>query len=222
MRVTVNGSGAILTHGDSLSGAGVIEFPVNERPGFPSGYTVTGSSPSRKLLFQGHEVATEENASAQTGGGSFDGGDGTLRVTQETGTLLTPLRVVPAADQVGQGNTMIVVVAPGGDPDADFGIFEVTEDARLLVGPGTGAYPFQVNNGTVTARRATVKSISAQVFTFTARSGSGDTPAGDLASLFMFSDGTLAYYGTDNTSAFEVRPDGTVHIKTGTSIVADL
>jgi hypothetical protein len=75
MRVTINGSGAILTHGDSLSGGGVIEFPVNERPGFPDGYTVTGSSPSRKLLFQGHEIAVETPTSTaervpDTGGGS--------------------------------------------------------------------------------------------------------------------------------------------------------
>jgi hypothetical protein len=75
MRVTINGSGAILTHGDTLSGGGVIEFPVNERPGFPDGYTVTGSSPSRKLLFQGHEIAVETPTSTaervpDTGGGS--------------------------------------------------------------------------------------------------------------------------------------------------------
>jgi hypothetical protein len=59
MRVTIDGSGNILTHGDSLSGGSVIEFPVNELPGFPSGWTVAGSAPSRKLLFQGHEVAVE-------------------------------------------------------------------------------------------------------------------------------------------------------------------
>jgi hypothetical protein len=34
MRVTINGSGGIVTHGDSLSGGGVIEFPVNEPPEF--------------------------------------------------------------------------------------------------------------------------------------------------------------------------------------------
>jgi hypothetical protein len=62
MRVTIDGSGNILTHGDSLSDEGVIEFPVNELPGFPSGWTVSGSAPSRKLLFQGHEVAVETPA----------------------------------------------------------------------------------------------------------------------------------------------------------------
>jgi hypothetical protein len=34
LRVTINGSGAIVTHGDSLSGGGVIEFPINEPPEF--------------------------------------------------------------------------------------------------------------------------------------------------------------------------------------------
>jgi hypothetical protein len=74
MRVTIDGSGNILTHGDSLSGGSVIEFPVNELPGFPSGWTVTGSAPSRQLLFQGHQVAVETPAAEaerapSTGGG---------------------------------------------------------------------------------------------------------------------------------------------------------
>jgi hypothetical protein len=62
MRVTINGSGNILTHGDSLSGGGVIEFPINEPPEFAStlaNYTVTGSAPSQKLNYQGHEIAVE-------------------------------------------------------------------------------------------------------------------------------------------------------------------
>jgi hypothetical protein len=62
MRVTINGSGAILTHGDSLSGGSVIEFPINEPPEFAStlaNYTVTGSAPSRKLKDRGHEIAVE-------------------------------------------------------------------------------------------------------------------------------------------------------------------
>jgi hypothetical protein len=62
MRVTINGSGNILTHGDSLSGGGVIEFPINEPPEFAStlaNYTVTGSSPAQKLNYQGHEIAVE-------------------------------------------------------------------------------------------------------------------------------------------------------------------
>jgi hypothetical protein len=62
MRVTINGSGAIVTHGDTLSGDTVIEFPINEPPEFAStisAYTVTGSAPSRKLKYQGHEIAVE-------------------------------------------------------------------------------------------------------------------------------------------------------------------
>jgi hypothetical protein len=72
MRVTINGSGAILTHGDSLSGGGVIEFPINEPPEFAatlSAYTVTDSAPSRKLKYQGHEIAVEApTASAERAG----------------------------------------------------------------------------------------------------------------------------------------------------------
>jgi hypothetical protein len=66
MRVTINGSGGILTHGDSLSDGGLIEFPINEPPEFDdtlAAYTVTGSSPSRKLTYQGHEIAVETPAS---------------------------------------------------------------------------------------------------------------------------------------------------------------
>jgi hypothetical protein len=70
MRVTINGSGAILTHGDSLSGGGVIEFPINEPPEFDdtlAAYTVTGSAPSRKLKFQGHEIAVETRRDGRAG-----------------------------------------------------------------------------------------------------------------------------------------------------------
>jgi hypothetical protein len=78
MRVTIDGSGNILTHGDSLSGGSVIEFPVNELPGFPSGWTVSGSAPSRKLLFQGHEVAVETPTADAELAPSVSAGAGTL------------------------------------------------------------------------------------------------------------------------------------------------
>jgi hypothetical protein len=96
MRVTINGSGAILTHGDGLSGGGVIEFPVNEPPEFDdtlAAYTVTGSAPSRKLRFQGHEIAVETPAASaerapDTGSGITNGADdGPIAVSD--GTNLT-------------------------------------------------------------------------------------------------------------------------------------
>jgi hypothetical protein len=81
MRVTINGSGAILTHGDSLSGGGVIEFPVNEPSAFDdtlAAYTVTGSAPSRKLRFQGHEIAVETATSTAERAPVTAAGAGTL------------------------------------------------------------------------------------------------------------------------------------------------
>jgi hypothetical protein len=62
----------ILTHGDSLSGGGVIEFPINEPPEFArtlAAYTVTGPAPTRKLTYQGHEVSVEtDSATVQSPG----------------------------------------------------------------------------------------------------------------------------------------------------------
>jgi hypothetical protein len=96
MRVTINGSGAILTHGDGLSGGGVIEFPVNEPPEFDdtlAAYTVTGSAPSRKLRFQGHEIAVETPTSTaervpDTGSGITNGADdGQIAVSDGTNII---------------------------------------------------------------------------------------------------------------------------------------
>jgi hypothetical protein len=96
MRVTISGSGAILTHGDSLAGGGVIEFPINEPPEFDdtlAAYTVTGSAPSRKLRFQGHEIAVETptgtaERAPDTGSGITNGADaGQIAVSD--GTNLT-------------------------------------------------------------------------------------------------------------------------------------
>jgi hypothetical protein len=92
MRVTINGSGGIVTHGDSLSGGGVIEFPVNEPPEFArtlTAYTVTGSAPSRKLRYQGHEIAVESpTATAERAPDTASGGvtvtDGTTSVAAST------------------------------------------------------------------------------------------------------------------------------------------
>src|SRR3954447_20755796 len=93
MRVTIDGSGNILTHGDSLSGGGVIEFPVNELPGFPDGWTVSGSAPSRKLKFQGHDVGVEtptaEAERAPWGGGGVTVDNGTDPPMSVT-TLIAP------------------------------------------------------------------------------------------------------------------------------------
>jgi hypothetical protein len=88
MRVTIDGSGNILTHGDSLSGGSVIEFPINELPGFPSGWTVSGSAPSRKLLFQGHEVAVETpSADAEVAPSVSAGASGVL---EDPGNVWAP------------------------------------------------------------------------------------------------------------------------------------
>jgi hypothetical protein len=92
VRVTINGSGAIVTHGDSLSGGGVIEFPINEPPEFArtlTAYTVTGSAPSRKLRYQGHEIAVESpTATAERAPDTASGGvtvtDGTTSVAAST------------------------------------------------------------------------------------------------------------------------------------------
>jgi hypothetical protein len=99
MRVTIDGSGNILTHGDSLSGGGVIEFPVNELPGFPSGWTVSGSAPSRKLLFQGHEVAVETPTSSAEVAPSVSAGAGTL---EDPGNVWEPSVAVDVGYRIAE------------------------------------------------------------------------------------------------------------------------
>jgi hypothetical protein len=75
MRVTINVSGGIVSHGDTLAGGGVIEFPINEPPEFAStlaNYTVTGQVPVRTLNYQGHEVAVETTSAAAQSPGLND------------------------------------------------------------------------------------------------------------------------------------------------------
>jgi len=58
MRVRLSGS-TITAHGDSL-GTPYVEFPGNEPLGFPTGWTISGSSPNRLLVDpNGHEFSRE-------------------------------------------------------------------------------------------------------------------------------------------------------------------
>jgi hypothetical protein len=236
MRVTINGSGAILTHGDSLSGGGVIEFPINEPPEFAhtlANYTVTGSAPSRKLKYQGHEIAVETpaehgRAGADTGG-SFAGGTISNLVTIDAAAVASAdvptFRIVPPSDQTDTGDAVFVIVDPGQSSHIDNGVFEITADGWLYLGKN-GAYPQQLGQGSLSVGAPPDFSGSVHITadgtgTYPFRIRLVDADNLELVTLYFMTDGTLAYYA-GGTSAFEVRPDGTVHIKTGTSIVADL
>jgi hypothetical protein len=121
MRVTINGSGAILTHGDSLSGGGVIEFPINEPPEFVhtlSAYTVTGSAPSRKLKYQGHEIAVETPTSTAERAPSTGGGS--VSVEGITGDTVNPATAIRAAAVTNDAGTAVLlpVIFAATDPGA--------------------------------------------------------------------------------------------------------
>jgi hypothetical protein len=236
MRVTIDGSGHILTHGDSLSDEGLIEFPINEPPEFThtlSAYTVTGSAPSRKLKYQGHEIAVETPAGsaerAPDTGGSISGGTISNLVTIDAAAVASAdvptLRIVPPSDQADTGDAVFVIVDPGQSGHVDNGVFEITADGTLYLGKN-GAYPQQLGQGALSVGSppdfsGSVHITSDATGTYPFRIRHVDAENQELVTLFFLTDGTLAYYAA-GVSTFEVRPDGTVHIKTGTSIVADL
>jgi hypothetical protein len=121
MRVTINGSGGIVTHGDSLSGGGVIEFPINEPPEFVhtlSAYTVTGSAPSRKLKYQGHEIAVETPTSTAERAPSTGGGS--VSVEGITGDSVNPASTIRAAAVMDDAGTAVLlpVIFSADDPGA--------------------------------------------------------------------------------------------------------
>jgi hypothetical protein len=125
MRVTINGSGGIVTHGDSLSGGGVIEFPINEPPEFAStlaNYTVTGSAPSRKLKDRGHEIAVESPSATAERAPSTGGGvtvtDGTVSVTASS--IRVPLAVDEGAGVVLTSHLVIAASDPGAIGSGNF------------------------------------------------------------------------------------------------------
>jgi hypothetical protein len=134
MRVTINGSGAILTHGDSLSGAGVIEFPVNEPPAFDdtlAAYTVTGSAPSRKLRFQGHEIAVETPTSTAERAPVTAAGAGTL---EDPGNVWEPDVAVVEGYRIVetmQGALRVFEVTVAGTTDAGSAWTDYTDAGSL-------------------------------------------------------------------------------------------
>jgi hypothetical protein len=213
MRVTIDGSGNILTHGDSLSGGGVIEFPVNELPGFPSGWTVSGSAPSRKLLFQGHEVAVETpTAEAERVPSSGGGGvtiDNTVDPPMTVATLVAPGAEITdnearlfSSTASGTGVTASVsmtATAEGGDAEAqrtattDLGAANVT--SRATVTDAAGGVAEAQNIATSQAHNATAN-LSANVNegfgTAYAQSGAAsvDGNADATSSAFAAGDGS--------------------------------
>jgi hypothetical protein len=121
MRVTIDGSGHILTHGDSLSGGGVIEFPINEPPEFGAtlaNYTVSGSSPSRKLKDRGHEIAVETPTSTAERAPSTGGGS--VSVEGITGDSVNPASTIRAAAVMDDSGTAVLlpVIFAADDPGA--------------------------------------------------------------------------------------------------------
>jgi hypothetical protein len=129
MRVRLSGS-TITAHGDNL-GTPYVEFPVNEQAGFPTGWTVTGSSPNRILKNpNGHEVAREQVSpeTAPSGGGSGVTVTGTGGAPIPGATDITfPTKVIDH----GGGNVEFLLTQPDGaaasqaylelDPDAGDG-----------------------------------------------------------------------------------------------------
>jgi hypothetical protein len=236
MRVTIDGSGAILTHGDSLSGAGVIEFPVNEPPEFASTLAPT-PSPAPRPLESSSTRATRSRSRRQPStaervpdtGGSFAGGTISNLVTIDAAAVASAdvptFRIVPPSDQTDTGDAVFVIVDPGQSSHIDNGVFEITADGWLYLGKN-GAYPQQLGQGSLSVGAPPDFSGSVHITadgtgTYPFRIRLVDADNLELVTLYFMTDGTLAYYA-GGTSAFEVRPDGTVHIKTGTSIVADL
>jgi hypothetical protein len=155
------------------------------------------------------------------GGGTFNGGT----IAGVASADVPTLRIVPPADQADTGDALFVIVDPGQSSHVDNGVFEITADGTLYLGKN-GAYPQQLGQGALSVGSppdfsGSVHITSDATGTYPFRIRHVDAENQELVTLFFLTDGTLAYYAA-GVSTFEVRPDGTVHIKTGTSIVADL
>lgn len=94
MRVRLSGS-TITAHGDNL-GAPYVEFPGNEPLGFSTNWTVSGSSPTRKLLDpSGHEYSVElPTQTAPAGSGSGVTVDNGVDAPAAVTTLVAPGAVI--------------------------------------------------------------------------------------------------------------------------------
>lgn len=94
MRVRLSGS-TITAHGDNL-GTPYVEFPGNEPLGFSTNWTVSGSSPNRKLVDpHGHEYSVElPTQTAPGGGGSGVTVDNGVDAPAAVTTLVAPGAVI--------------------------------------------------------------------------------------------------------------------------------
>jgi hypothetical protein len=214
MRVTIDGSGNILTHGDSLSGGSVIEFPVNELPGFPSGWTVSGSAPSRKLRFQGHEVAVETPTAEAERVPSTGGGGVTIDNTVDPPMAVATL-VAPGAEIVGDearlfsstatgtgvtASVSMTATAEGGDAEAkrtattDLGAANVTSFATVTDAGGGVA---EANNVATSQAHNATANLSANVV-----AGFGAAQASNAAASFNGNaDATSSAYAAGDGNA---------------------
>jgi hypothetical protein len=247
VRVTINGSGAILTHGDSLSGGGVIEFPINEPPEFAStlaNYSVTGSAPSRKLKDRGHEIAVEsptptaERApstgsgvtvtdgtttvaatTVQTTGTVTDAGAGTALVSNGGGTGVPSSWTFNDNGEVNVSPTAgadlpLAIEAPDAPGDTVFSVGSTGETRVIGHDVGLPALTITVPNGQTAPRLRVQDGNGVEFFVNGKGNVSYQVGVGATSALDIFDE--------NGDRIFKVAADGSVHIKTGTSIVADL